>query len=211
MTGKRVLHIASVFSLLAFSVVINFIQSCAPTKATLKTIFLPPAISIDSGAPYYLHNVSQIKSWDRMSQANRATDFAWWDSTGKVHQMFDYYDKVVVLTFFGTWSTPALAQLNTIDSVIHSGDTNFMVLAASLKEGVFNGKAVTLVDSFARARNIQYQVLIGSRDFAFTYGGVDAVPTTFVINRKRHITSTLEGYASSAMLLDAIKKAEAAP
>jgi hypothetical protein len=185
-------------------------QSCAPTKTTLKDIFIPPPVTLDSNTPYYLHNVSQIKFWDRMSQANRATDFAWWDSTGKVHQMFDYYDKVVVLTFFGTWSASSTAQLAAIDTVLRSGDTNFLVLAASLKEGVFNGKAVLHVDTFVRAHDIQYQVLIGSRDFAFTYGGVDAVPTTFVITRKRRISATLDGYASSAMLIDAIKKAEAA-
>src|ERR1051325_2276512 len=195
MRAKNLFLLVTPYSLLILS-----LASCSQTKTTLKNIFLPPPVTIDTNTPYYLHNVSQIKFWDRVSQANRATDFAWWDSTGKVHQMFDFYDKVVVLTFFGTWSTPAIAQLSSIDSAIASGDTNFMVLAASLKEGVFNGKAVLHVDTFARAHNIQYQVLIGSRDFAFTYGGIDAVPTTFVISRKRRITSTFEGFASTAVL-----------
>jgi hypothetical protein len=206
MISKNVLLLVTRCSLLVF-----FLASCAQQKSTLRSIFLPPDVNVDSNTPKYLHNVSQIKVWDRMSQANRATDFAWWDSIGTVHQMFDYYDKVVVLTFFGTWSNPSLAQLASIDTVLHSGDTNAMILAASLKEGVFNGKAVMHVDTFVRAHNIPYQVLIGSRDFAFTYGGVDAVPTTFVISRRHRVTSTFEGYASSAMLMDAIKKAEATP
>ena len=206
MRAKNLFLLVTPYSLLILS-----LASCSQTKTTLKNIFLPPPVTIDTNTPYYLHNVSQIKFWDRVSQANRATDFAWWDSTGNVHQMFDFYDKVVVLTFFGTWSTPAIAQLSSIDSAIAFGDTNFMVLAASLKEGVFNGKAVLHVDTFARAHNIQYQVLIGSRDFAFTYGGIDAVPTTFVISRKRRITSTFEGFASTSMLMDAIKKAEVSP
>lgn len=192
-------------------VVLCAAASCAPTKSTLKQIFLPPSATIDTNIPKYQHNVSQIKSWDRMSQANRATNFAWWDSAGTVHEMFDFYDKVVVLTFFGTWSPPALAQLSAIDTFLKTADTNVMIIGTSLREGVTGGKAVIHIDTFARAHHIDYELLIGSRDFAFTYGGVDAVPTTFVISRKRRIAATLEGYASSRMLLDAIRKAEEMP
>src|ERR1051325_7141794 len=201
MTCKLLLRIIVCYSVLLF-----LLPSCSPSKKTLKEIFLPPAETVDSNTPKYLHNVSQIKVWERMSQANRATNFSWWDSTGKVHEMYDYYDKIVVLTFFGTWSQPALAQLSAIDTFLHMGDTNAMIIASSLREGVFNGKAVIHVDSFAREHDLNLQVLIGSRDFGFTYGGVDAVPTTFIINRKRKISATFEGYASSQMLSEAIKK-----
>ena len=204
--GKVLLRVIACCSLLGLS-----FTGCSESKKTLKEIFLPPSVGVDSNVPKYLHNVSQIQVWERMSQATRATNFSWWDSAGTVHEMYDYYDKVIVLTFFGTWSQPALTQLAAIDTVLQSGDTNAMVIAASLREGVFNGKAVLRVDSFVQARGIRYQVLIGSRDFSFTYGGVDAVPTTFVINRKRKITATFEGFASSQLLQEAIKKAEAMP
>ena len=205
-TGKLRFRLIACCSLLAV-----LFSACSESKKTLKDIFLPPSVGIDTNIPKYLHNVSQIKVWERMSQANRATNFSWWDSAGNVREMYDYYDKIVVLTFFGTWSQPALTQLATIDTVIRSGDTNVMIIAASMREGVFNGKAVLRIDSFVHAQNIKYQVLIGSRDFGFTYGGVDAVPTTFVINRKRKIVGTFEGFASSEMLMEAIKKAEATP
>jgi len=177
----------------------------------MKTIFVPPVVAIDSNIPKYLHNVSQIKFWDRMSTANRATSFAWWDSTGQVHEMNDYYDKVIVLAFFGTWSPPSLAQLASIDTLLRSNDTNMRLIGVTLRERAQGGKAVLLIDSFATARSIPYQLLIGSRDFAFTYGGVDAVPMTFVISRKRKITATLEGYIPANKLREAIAKAEEMP
>ncbi|MDP4200744.1 MAG: TlpA disulfide reductase family protein [Bacteroidota bacterium] len=177
----------------------------------MKTLFVPPVVAVDSNVPKYLHNVSQIKFWDRMSPANRATSFAWWDSTGQVHEMNEYYNKVVVLAFFGTWSSTSMAQLASIDTMLAAHDTNVLLIGVSMRERVLDGKAVILIDSFARARGIPYQILIGSRDFAFTYGGVDAVPTTFIISRKRKIAATLEGYTPAAILRREITNAEEMP
>jgi peroxiredoxin len=180
-------------------------------NSMMKALFVPPVVAIDSNVPKYLHNVSQIKFWDRVSSAQRATSFAWWDSAGQVHEMNDYYDKVVVLAFFGTWSPPSLAQLASIDTMLAARDTNVLLIGVSMRERALGGKAVLLVDSFAQARGLSYQLLVGSRDFAFTYGGVDAVPMTFIITRKRQIATTLEGYAPARKLREEIEKAEEMP
>jgi hypothetical protein len=186
------------------------LQSCAPTS-TITTGFLPPNVPRDTIGPNYLHNVSQIKYWDRISSADHATNFAWWDSTGKVHEMYEFYDKVVVLNFFGTWSPPALQQLAIIDSARATGDTNVLNIGIAMREGVTGGKAVIRLDSIARALGIKYQILIGSRDFGFTYSGIDVVPTTFVITRKRKLAATFEGLVTKLTLLDSISAAEKKP
>jgi hypothetical protein len=177
-------------------------QSCT---TTLK--FVPPTIVLDTTGPHYLHNVSEIKYWDRISSANHATNFAWMDSTGKVHEMYEYYDKIVVLTFFSTWSPPSINELAALDSA-RITDTNALYIGVSMKEGVINGKAVVRIDSFARVRGIPIQLLIGSPDFGFTYSGIDVVPTTFIITLKRKISTTFEGYVPEATILGAISEAE---
>jgi hypothetical protein len=162
---------------------------------------------LDTTGPHYLHNVSEIKYWDRISSANHATNFGWMDSIGKVHEMYAYYDKIIVLTFFSTSFPPSVNELASLDSA-RIADTNAMFIGVSMKEGVQNGKAVLLIDSFARAHNIPYQLLIGSPDFGFTYSGIDVVPTTFIITLKRKISATFEGYVPEATLLTAISEAE---
>jgi hypothetical protein len=179
-------------------------QSCTPS---LKTVFVPPTIVLDTTGPHYLHNVSEIKYWDRISSANHATNFGWMDSTGKIHEMYEYYDKIVVLTFFSTWSPPSINELAALDSA-RITDTNALYIGVSMKEGVQNGKAVLRIDSFARARGFPYQLLIGSPDFGFTYSGIDVVPTTFIITYKRKISTTFEGYVPEATVLGAISEAE---
>jgi hypothetical protein len=184
------------------------IQSCSPS--VMRTLYLPPNVTPDTIGPEYLHNVSLIKYWDRISPADRATNFGWWDSAGTVRETSQYYNKVIVLTFFGTWSPPSVGELNVIDSARESGDTNVLFLAVAMKEGVTGGKAVLRIDSFASVHGIPYEVLVGSPDFGFTYGGIDVVPTTFVITLRRKIATTIEGFATKAKLLEAIGKAEAA-
>ena len=181
------------------------LQSCS-TSNSLKKIFVPENVTIDSLVPKYLHNVSQIKYWDRISSANRATNFAWWDSTGQTHEMFEFWNRIVVLNFFSTWSAPAMQQLAVFDSI--RADTNVLVLLVAMKEGVMGGKAVVRLDSIARARGITPEVLVGSRDFGFTYGGIDAVPTTFVLDYKRKTAAEFDGFVTKDSLLKAVNKAE---
>ncbi len=178
-------------------------ESCT---STLKTVFIPANVVLDTTGPHYLHNVSEIKYWDRITSADRATNFAWMDSSGKVHEMYEFYDKVVVLSFFGTWSPPATSELDILDNA--RADTNVLFLGVAMKEGVMGGKAVIRIDSFAHARGIPIQLLVGSSDFGFTYGGIDAVPTTFVITRRHKIAATFEGFVTEAKLLEAISEAE---
>jgi hypothetical protein len=180
---RRATHCISVALIALF---IAILQSCSTSNA-IKTGFLPPNVMPDTIGPNYLHNVSQIKYWDRISSADHATNFAWWDSTGNVHEMYQFYDKVVVLNFFGTWSPSAIQQLAIIDSARAIGDTNVLTIGVAMREGVTGGKAVIRLDSIIRLLGIKYEVLIGSRDFGFTYSGIDVVPTTFVITRKRKI------------------------
>lgn len=183
------------------------VQSCS--SSTMRTLFIPPNVRPDTLGPNFLHNVSQIKYWDRISPADRATNFAWWDSTGTVREMNSYYDKVVVLTFFSTWSLPSIDQLTMLDSISRS-DTNLLVLATAMKEGVRGGAAVVRLDSFVQAHHLPYEVLVGSPDFGFTYSGIDRVPTTFVIDRNRRIENTFEGFVAKAKLEASIRSAEAA-
>jgi peroxiredoxin len=175
---------------------------------TLKNPYIPEK-SIDSTGPKFQHNVSQILHWDRISTADQATGFAWWDSTGKTRELNEYWNKVIVLNFFGTWSAPCLSQITGIQSLRRAqADTNVLYISVSQRENVVAGKAVVYIDSFAQAHDIDYQLLIGSRDFGFTYGGIDVVPTTFVINTRRRIVATFEGEVSEATLQAAIVKAE---
>jgi thiol-disulfide isomerase/thioredoxin len=207
--GNGIMRIISVSTFFAFAMVllVSCLQGCN-SNGTMRTLYIPPNVQPDTIGPEYLHHVSQIKYWDRISAANRATNFAWWDANGVVHEMNEFYDKIIVLNFFGTWSAPSLSQMNILDSL--EQDTNVLVLAVAMKERVRGGMAVQLLDSFARAHRIPYELLTGSSDFSYTYGGIDVVPTTFVIDVRRKITATFEGFATKTKLLDAIASAKAA-
>ena len=122
--------------------------------------------------------------------------------------MNEYYNKVIVLNFFGTWSQASVDQLREIAKVRQQPDTNVVFLGVTQREKVLGGKAVIALDSFVKTYHIDYPVVIGSRDFGFCYGGIDVVPTTFLITRRRYISDQIEGYIAADALKAAIAKAE---
>ncbi len=138
-----------------------------------------------------------------------ATNFAWYDSLGKIHEMTrDYEGKVIVLTFFSTWSDLAVQQFPDLIKLHHElVDSNVIFMASSMKEGVQGSKLVMMLDTFVRAHNIDFQVLAGSLDFSWTYGGVSRVPTTFIVSHRGHVTATLEGKQTIAELKKEIWRA----
>ena len=193
------------FGILAWGALLAMVDSCSPTA--FRSAFIPKNVVVDTTGPHYLGHASEIKYWDRISTADRATNFAWMDDTGKVHEMNEFYDKVVVISFFNPNSIPSLNQLRAIDSARVPGDTNVLWIGVGMKVGQ-NGKGVMLLDSIARVRAMNYELLVGSPDFGDTYGGIDVVPTSFVITLRRKVSATFEGYASAAVLLSAISDAE---
>ncbi|HEY3874522.1 MAG TPA: hypothetical protein VGM92_03520 [Candidatus Kapabacteria bacterium] len=203
MHGRDIIAMGSA-GLLALAIMLD-LQGCLP--ASIRTAFIPKTIVVDSTGPHFLHHSSEIKYWDRISTADRATNFAWMDDTGKVHEMNEYYDKIVVLSFFSPNSIPSLNQLRAIDSARALGDTNVLWIGVGMKVGQ-NGKGVMLLDSFARMHKINYELLVGSPDFGFTYGGIDVVPTTFVVTLRRKVSATFEGFVNAQNLLSAISDAE---
>ncbi len=206
MRGARYV-IGAVVLLLATVVGMASFQSCS--TSAMRTLYIPANVKPDTIGPNYLRTVSQIKYWDRISPADRATNFAWWNQTGAVREMNDYYNKVVVLTFFSTSFLPSVDQLDILDS-LDAEDTNALIIAVAMKEVVRGGQAVLRIDSFVQSHDLPFEVLVGTPDFGFTYGGIDRVPTTFVIDRTRRISATFEGFVTEEKLHAATVSAESA-
>lgn len=51
-----------------------------------------------------------------------------------------------------------------------------------------------------------FQQIIGNNEFGYAYGGINALPTLFVIARNGRIYQTLEGQQSSKKIEEAIRK-----
>ena len=156
--------------------------------------------------PNYRPSVSKLKAIDRMGSVTYATSFMWWDSTGKVRQLREYYGKVVVMHFWGTWCVPCMEELPNIakfEQVYRDSDVVF--LGVTLKE---SGSAVLdSVQKFVIEHKMTYQQIIGTYELSSAYGGIDLLPATVIISREGKVLSVLTGRQDPDALDLEIRKA----
>jgi peroxiredoxin len=122
----------------------------------------------------------------------KAPEFTLKDATGEVVKLSDYRGKVVLLNFWATWCGPCEIEIPWfIEFQREYKDRDFAVLGVSLDEDGWKS-----VRPFVLREKVNYRVMITSEMVDQLYGGVDSLPTTFVIDREGRVASSHIGLAS---------------
>ncbi|MGD1093360.1 MAG: TlpA disulfide reductase family protein [Bryobacteraceae bacterium] len=123
-----------------------------------------------------------------------APNFALKNATGQTVKLSDYRGKVVVLNFWATWCGPCKVEIPWfVDFQQTYKDKNFTVLGVSMDDDGW--KAVT---PYLAEHKLNYPVVIGSEEVSQQYGGIEALPTTFVIDQEGRIASIHQGLISKS-------------
>jgi thiol-disulfide isomerase/thioredoxin len=148
-------------------------------------------------------------------QGKPAPAFALENLDGKKVSLASYRGKAVLVNFWATWcgpckiETPWLVQLR--DKYAAQGfeilgiDAEGDDLKPSDTAGWAKNKAE--VAQFIQEFKMPYPVLINGDSISEPYGGVDALPTSFFIDRKGNVVAAQMGLSSESVLEANIKKA----
>lgn len=112
------------------------------------------------------------------------------DVDGKPVKSSDFEGKVVILDFWATWCPPCKAEIpGFVELQKKYGDKGLVVIGVSLDE-----QGPQIVKPFMKQFGVNYPVTMGDPKIVQDFGGIAAIPTTFVIDRNGKILARHVGY-----------------
>jgi peroxiredoxin len=156
--------------------------------AAMALLCLMQAACSSSAGPAAASSVKPLK--DRMV----APDFALKDVDGRTVRLSEYRGKVVLLNFWATWCGPCTIEIPWLMEFEQKNkERGFAVLGVSMDEGGWN-----VIKPFVAEMRVNYRVLKGDDMIAEQYGGVESLPTSFLIDRQGRIASAHLGLVSNS-------------
>lgn len=112
------------------------------------------------------------------------------DVDGNPMKLSDFKGKVVILDFWATWCPPCREEIPGFIALQEKyGDGGLTIIGVSLdKQGPL------VVKSFMRRFGMNYPVVMGDEKIFADYGGIEALPTTFIIDRQGNIVTIHETF-----------------
>jgi len=108
---------------------------------------------------------------------------------GSTIDVNQFKGKVVLINFFATWCGPCRTEIPELIKLQNKfGQKGFTAIGISVDQNGYKS-----VERFARKLNINYPVVLANAKVTKDFGGVSAVPTTFLVDRKGNVVKYYPG------------------
>jgi len=164
-------------------------QNSPAKKNSMTYAWIVLAVVVVVGG-YYVFGKSDSKVESAMQPmlppnelAGAAPAFTLTNLEGKSISLADFRGKVVVLDFWATWCPPCKREIpDFIDLQKEYGSRGVQIVGIALDEP-------EKVRAFAQQNGMNYPVLLGSDEVTMRYGGIEGIPTTFIIDKSGRIVN----------------------
>jgi thiol-disulfide isomerase/thioredoxin len=149
----------------------------------------------------------KIESVEKAGGKKVAPNFTWTEN-GKTMSLKDLKGNVVLVNLWATWCGPCIREMPALSKISNDlKDKNFKMLGMN----VFQQEGSKKVEDFLKTNPVSYTILDGNNDVvqAFSEANgtvIDAVPTTFIIDKDGKIAETIVGGRDESSFLKSINK-----
>ena len=110
----------------------------------------------------------------------------------------------MIIDFWATWCPPCRAEIPGFVKLYEQyKDKGLLIVGISLDQG---GDAKQKVKDFIKNFNISYPIMMGNSEVVKKFGGIRAIPTTFIVNKKGEIVKKIIGYRDESFFENLIKE-----
>lgn len=124
-----------------------------------------------------------------------APDFMLPTTDGKTLKLSDLKGKVVIIDFWATWCPPCRKGIpDLVDLKKKFGKKGLEIVGISVDQDTKDQ-----VVPFMKEYGINYPIVYGNTNVYRSYGGIEAIPTTFIVDKTGKIVAGYQGLTSKSV------------
>jgi peroxiredoxin len=133
--------------------------------------------------------------------AKPAPGFELKDTKGKVVKLSDFAGKTLIVLFWATWDKPSQKQIHDLVELQRQYENQgFSVVGISL-----DSQGPDVVKAYVETNHVNFPVLMATSDVVQGFGGLDAIPTLFILEPHHNIISRHVGITDKSVIEDELK------
>lgn len=131
-----------------------------------------------------------------------APEFSLKDASGIKRKLSDFRGSVVIIDFWATWCPPCREEIpHFVELYNQYKDQGLEIIGVSMDQS-----PERVIPGFIEKNNINYTILFGEDKVYDLYGGINAIPTTFIVDKDGNLVRKYMGYKEKGVFEQDIKE-----
>lgn len=168
-------------------------------------LILITVFSINALCNYSDYTTTKISDYENSiskDDGDKAPDFQLKSFEGKTIKLSDYKGKVIIIDFWATWCSPCRKGIPDLISIQKDFSNDVVIIGISLD----GEQTIKSVPDFVKSYGINYPIVYGDEKVVAAYGGIEGIPTAFVIDKNGNVVDKHVGLVDKSIYINKIKE-----